>query len=821
MGVAEAIIGGLAAVLLMGAIIGYASLRLSLRRRLPQTSGRLTVEGISAPVTIARDLDGVPHVDATSMADAAFAMGVLHAQDRLWQMELTRRVIAGRLSEFAGPDALTADRFLRRVGLMRVAETEATTLGGDGARVLDAYAAGVNSVASRPHHPLPIEFTLTRLGFEPWRPADSLAAAKLLNLGLALNWDIEAQRLRLLLAIGPERAARLDLVYQECNPTILAVTAAATENTAGVDGLVDAYREVARWLPNAGGGSNSWVVDGSQTTSGRPLLCNDPHLPPGVPSIWYTAHVCAGGDFESIGVTVAGLPFPILGHNRDIAWGYTNSFADVQDLVIEEFDDAAGRRHRTAHGFADTEVRREIIRVRGRDDEVEEVLTTGHGPVVERIDDAQRGVFRGLALQWTAYQPGDTMGAMLAIQRARTFAEFSAAHHLLDGPSQNAIYADREGHIGYVMSGRVPVRRTPPTGLPVPGWTGDADWVGCLALDEMPHAYDPPEHRIVTANNRVVGPGYPHHISHDYMNGYRALRITELLEGGGLDRARMRAIQLDTVCPPARQVIALLGGLEPIAGATAEKLRKRLLGWDASMRAETEEPLLYEAFVRRLCEQALRPLCGDAWTILGGPGVDHPIFDYPGNIIGRLLPDLLHRWKIGDTRLFEGSQATWPGVATAALAGAAAEIAAIPRHRRRWGEAHRLRLSHPLARAVPALGTILNLGSFPLGGNSDTVLATGYDPNHPYRTVLWTPSWRTVMDPGDWSAATGIHLGGASGQPGSRHHHDLLADWRANRQRPLRWDREAVEIATRATLVLSPRATPVVESTEVEATQAT
>ena len=290
------------------------------------------------------------------------------------------------------------------------------------------------------------------------------------------------------------------------------------------------------------------------------------------------------------------------------------------------------------------------------------------------------------------------------------------------------------------------------------------------------------------------------------MNGYRALRIRELLEPGGLDAAAMRAIQLDVECPPARRVRGLLADLELCEGAV-EVARTRLVGWDARMTADTEEPLLYEAFCRALLEHALRPLCGEHWRILAGRDGEHPVLEYPGNILGRLLPSLLERWGEHDESLFEGTT-TWAEVARRSLAGAAAEVAERPAAERTWGEAHRLRLVHPLARAVRALGPLLNLGSFPMGGNGDTVMATSHHPDHPYATALWAPSWRQVLDPSDWDASTGVHLGGQSALVSSPHRCDQITDWLHNRQHRLCWSPAAVEAVTRDTLVLAPEGAP-------------
>jgi penicillin amidase len=772
-----------------------------LRRPLPRTRGRLVVDGLRGDVTVVRDRRGVAHVAATSMEDAAFAMGLVHAQERLWQLDLSRRVACGRISEIAGPEGLVADRFLRRVGLRRIASQEAELLDGEALTMLEAYAAGVNTVIDG-RRALPIEFSLLRLRPAPWRPVDSIACAKLLALGLSTNWDAELQRIRLLTAVGPETAARLHLVYPESNPTILADTVRNAGPRAGAE-LAELYDEVARWLPSSVGASNAWALAPTRTTTRRPMLCNDPHLEPSVPSIWFAAHVRAGDDFESTGVTFAGQPFPLIGHNRRVAWGFTNSFVDAQDLVVEEFDSAGATRYRTEDGWRDARVLREVIRVKDASDEVEEVVITRHGPVVERCDDPSSGRWLGLALQWTAHTPACASEAVLALQRASDWESFRGAFATLDAPSQNVVYADVEGHIGYFCCGRVPFRRQPPTGLPVSGWDADRTWERFLTVDEVPQVLDPPGGAVITANNRIVGDDFPHHVSFDYMAGYRARRIAELLDGDDLDAQRMREVQLDVVSLPAKEVSRLLADVSCDDHA-AEAMRVRLVAWDGRMDPALVEPTVFEAFMLRLAEHALRPLCGDAWEIAAGVSLTHPLFEYPGNLIGRSTPMLVESWAAGDDSLLEGL-ATWPEVAERALEDAVADL-----HRRarresgwRWGRAHRLPLTHPLA-VRRALAPLLNAPSLTVGGSVDTVMATAARPGRDFTTRVMAPSWRQVLDVGAWeTGCTGVLYPGQSGHRASRHHHDLSKDWLRNRQFVLAWGDGA--FARRRRLTLAPR----------------
>ncbi|HEY4870105.1 MAG TPA: penicillin acylase family protein [Candidatus Dormibacteraeota bacterium] len=799
------ILAGIAAAAL---VVCCAAALLFARRRLlspslPRTKGTLAAPGIGAPVTIARDAIGVPHIDAESMEDAVYALGVAHAQDRLWQLEMTRRVAQGRVSEIVGADGLGIDRFVRRLGLPRVAAAEERQAGAEICRMLEAYAAGINSIIAS-GRPLPLEFRLLKTEPEPWRPVHSILAGKLLALGLSLNWDTELQRLELLRAIGPENAAKLDIVYPDANPTILSDTANAAGPGVTREKLAAMFAEAARWIPSAGGASNSWVVSADRSATGRPILCNDPHLAPSLPSIWYAAHVRAGDDFESTGVTMPGIPLVVIGHNRRVAWGFTNSFADCQDLVIEEFNGPSAERYRTERGFERTRLVREIIRVKGASDEVEEVVITRHGPIVERIEDPGRNVWRGLALQWTALTPGGAMESLLRLQRASDWDSFREAFATLDAPSQNAVYADVDGHIGYVLCGRVPVRRRPPSGLPVPGWSGDALWARFLSVQEMPSILDPLDGVIVTANNRIVGESFPHYIGSDYMNGYRALRLKELLDGDTLQLTDMARIQMDVVSPPARQVVRLLQNMTCTSPA-AERVRARLAVWDAAMVRDRVEPTLYEAFVARFAEHALRPLCGDAWRIVAGVDLTHPVFEYPGNLTGRLTPSLLDRWEHEDAAILAGVT-TWPEVVSRALEDAWADLRRRygRRTRRwRWGRVHALPLVHVVGRRRP-LGLIFNAGRLRVGGSMDTVMATSFMPGDPFATRLFAPSWRQVMDVGEWDACTGVHYPGQSGQPGSRHYRDLRKRWSRNRQFPLAWSAESVRRLARSRLTLRP-----------------
>jgi penicillin amidase len=370
-----------------------------------------------------------------------------------------------------------------------------------------------------------------------------------------------------------------------------------------------------------------------------------------------------------------------------------------------------------------------------------------------------------------------------------------------------------DGHIGYLLSGHIPVRRRPPSGLPVPGWTGDALWKGVLGIDEVPQVLDPAEHFVITANNRVVGPEFPHHIGADYMNGYRALRLHELLAGRtGLNMSDMAKTQLDITCPPAREVASLLREVQCEA-PLAEEARANLARWDGVLDPESAEACVYEAFMRRLTQHALEPLCGEHWRLAAGE-LAHPVFGVAGNLVGAVTPHLLRRWREGDTSWFPAGM-TWQDVARRAMEDAVADLRrTVGRPSKwRWGRLHRLPIDHVLGRRRP-LNLLFNAGSIEVGGDTDTVLQTAYVVNEPYRTRGWAPSWRQIIDVGNWDACTGIHFPGQSGHPGSRHYRDMIGDWTRNTQQPLAWSPEAVAASTRSTLLLTP--VPVARSVPAE-----
>ena len=771
---------GLTAIVLL--LAGAGTGTFIIRRAFPQIAGRLVIHGLLAPVEIIRDRWGVPHLYARNTHDLFFAQGYVHAQDRLWQMDFNRRVPSGRLSELFGEATLASDRFLRVVGMRRAAEAEAAHLDAESTGVLAAYAAGVNAYVAGSGSRLPLEFMLLRYRPEPWVPADSLAFGKLLSWTLAGNWRDQLLRAQIIARFGAGGLRTLLPAYPPGAPVIVPAETSLQHIRS------DALLRLLDMAPVAQGvGSNNWVVSGARTASGHPMLANDPHLEAQMPSIWYEMHL-VGGPYDVAGATLPGVPGVIIGHNDRIAWGITNAGPDVQDLYIERFDPANPGRYVFRGRWQPASTVREVIRVRGRRHPVvETVRLTRHGPV---LNDVVNGLNTFLALRWDALRPGTVSTAVLRLDRAGTWQEFRGALRLWTGPAQNFVYADREGNIGYQLPGRIPIRAAGDAMVPVPGWTGENEWVGEIPFDRLPRVLNPARGYIVTANNRVVPEGYPYLISQESDPGYRATRIESQL--ASIPRATiadMERIQMDVASIPALQTVRALDDLrlsrEPAAGALAN-----LRAWDGILRADSRPAAIYEAF-----RMALVPLVFE--NALGADlykrYVERPEAWEPALI--RLLRDRSSPWW-GP----EGRQAL---VARALKQADALLVRRLGPDRAAWswGRLHAMQFVHPLGR-LPWLAWLFNANAPPSGGDLFTINNGGFAIDTFAQTIV--ASYRQVIDLGDWDRSVAIHTTGQSGLVTNRHYRDFVPLWATGGYHPLLFSRARVQRNADATLTLLP-----------------
>ena len=826
------------AIALVAAIVALGGY-LYLRRSLPQMNGTTKVNGLSAPVDIIRDADAIPHIFAANKADGLFGLGYAHAQDRLWQMELQRRIGHGRLSEVLGSAALPQDRFLRTVGFGRAAKTAWASTPDWAKQQIDAYVAGVNAFLSTHHgSALPPEFTLLRFEPEPWSGVDVIVWVKMMAWDLSANYSFELLRHDLVNAVGPERMAQLMPPYaanglsivpdepgesggsggpggsggtsrlraQSGGPTyptdLTYSSALARSLSEGDPGVRDLLLGSAR----EGVGSNNWVVDGTMTATGKPMLANDPHLSARLPSTWYLAHVTAG-DFEMIGATLPGTPAVALGRNRFIAWGATNVAADVEDLYREKLD--ASGTHAEFRGVQEPiTVIPETIVVKGRAPVRVEVRVTRHGPLVSDAINANNAEstapkpasLEPLAFRWTALDADDlSVVAFLKLNEARDWTQFTGALRDFVSPSQNFVYGDVEGHIGYYAPGRIPMRASGDGSRPADGWTGDAEWTGWIPFEELPHTYDPPEHFIVTANHRPAGPGYPHLLGLEWPEPYRAQRVTDLIRAAGrkLTTDDFARIQADTVSLHATALLPVLLAHAHPDGGPQQQAVTLLQQWNKDATADSGAAAIFSAWFQHLAPTLVGD---DLGPVLSGRYAER--FSFVTRFVIETVTRSDSPWC--DDRTTDVRE-TCDDAVTGALRNAVADLTGrlgSDMSRWRWDALHRAVFPHQGLDAVRMLRPILSR-SVPNGGDWSTVNVAPVAADRPYQQTL-VPGYREIIDLSPANDSRFLDAVGQSGHFLSSRYDDALADWRAVRHRKMRVERAAIEQGALGSLRLVP-----------------
>ena len=841
----------LALVLLL--VLATATATVLVRRPLPQTSGVVEVAGLDGEVEVLRDEHGIAQIYADTMGDLARGQGYVHAQDRFFEMDVRRHATAGRLAELFGEEAVESDAYVRTMGWRRVAEKEVALLTPDTRAFLEAYADGVNAyLDDRGTSTISVEYTVLGLGgldYQPedWTPVDSLAWLKAMAWDLRGNMGDEIDRVLSADAVGADRAAQLFPAYPYDEVTPIVTQGAVVDQVYEQDAergqtrlplrpgfeadqhdalrdLRDGLERMPAWLGRGEGiGSNSWVVSGELTESGDPLLANDPHLGTSLPGVWtqmglHCRDVGPQCPLDVSGFTFSGVPGVIIGHNADVAWGFTNLGPDVADLFVER---VSGEDVLRDGELRPLRIREEVIRVQGGEDVRITVRTGSHGPLVSDVAEqiaevadvasgrlgtiVPEGDEAAVALQWTALQPGTTADAILALNLATDWDSFRAAAADFEAPAQNLVYADTEGHIGYQAPGRIPIRKSGNDGkVPSAGWLPENDWTGStVPYDALPSVLDPDEGFVVTANQAVVGPGYPYFLTDDWDRGARSERIRDLLtqrfEAGPVDADDMLEVQLDTRNPMAPVLVPYLLDV-PLDRGYADDGQELLGDWDFSQPAEGEHSAA-AAYYNVVWANLLRLVFDD---------------ERPAD----LAADGGQRWMAVVTDLLdEPDDPWWDDVVTEevesrddTLARAMLEARdELVRRQARdaeswtWGHLHRLDLrSATLGESgIGPVEALLNRDDWGVGGGSAIVDATSWDAAEGY-AVTAAPSMRLVTSPGDWDASRWINLTGVSGHPASEHYTDQTDLWADGETLPWRFGDEAVEDATEDRLVLQP-----------------
>jgi penicillin G amidase len=836
-----------AGLLAFALIAGTVTAGWLVQRSLPQTSGTITGLGLDAPVDVLRDARGVPTVVAETSHDLFYAQGFVHAQDRFWEMDVRRHITAGRLSEMFGDSQVETDAFVRTMGWRRVAEQELGLLNPETRSALQAYADGVNAyLADRSPTQVSLEYAAlaaTAPGYEiePWSPVDSISWLKAMAWDLRANLEEETGRAQL----APIVRTRISQLYPpypydrhapivrtgavvdgQWTPRAEIVRRASSEVSSSlrpaVDQLLQDVRTQVRgldeWLGpyGPGVGSNSFAVTGERSASGGALLANDPHLAPSLPGIWYQMNlqcrtVDAACPYTVGGFTFSGMPGVIIGHNDRIAWAFTNNGADVTDLAYEAVNDD---RYVRGNRLVPLEQRVDTIEVAGGDPVEVTVRESEWGPFLSDVSEPHERVVErafspadlpgeanevALALRWTALTPGRTADAVLALNRAGTFEEFRAAAVWFEVPSQNMLYADVDGHIGYQMPGKIPVRRGGDGSTPAAAWSQTYGWDGYVPFGQLPWVFDPPEQYIVAANQAVVDDSYPEVLTRDWGYGYRSQRLVDLIEAADPLTVESAAdLMMDDHNGFAPLLIEKLGEVDvALLDERAQQGRQLLLDWDFRQGVDSAAAAYFNAVWRHLLA-----------------GIFHD------ELTGDLRPDGGDRWFEVMRLLFDDRLAIWwDDVRTEELElrgevmAEAMNVAAEELDGRlgpdvdqwRWGDLHELELTHQTlgVSGVPPLEALFSRGPVPVAGGEGIVNATGWRPYDGYG-VTWVPSMRMVVDLTDLDAAQWVNLTGQSGHVFDPHYTDQTEAWASGDLYPWPFSADAVRRAAEDDLQLLP-----------------
>ncbi len=827
------------AVVLVLALGGLASLAIAtVRTSFPDTSGRLMVSGLKGQVEVLRDSYGVPHIYADNPEDLFEAQGYVHAQDRFFEMDFRRHLAAGRLSELFGISQLETDAYIRTLGWRRVAEQELSLLAPSTRRYLDAYAAGVNAyLAGRSATDLSLEYSLLRLQglrYSPaaWTAVDSVAWLKVMAWDLSSNLAQEADRAIITGKIGAGRAENLfptypleddfapivrrgDVVGQAFDPTARRSSARPLAGGLSNDQLrrarkaLESAAKINEVIPHvlgsssveSGIGSNSWAVAGSLTESGEAILSNDPHLATSIPSAFaqvglHCRTVSEACPFDVSGFSMAAMPGVVIGKNNKIAWGLTTSYVDSQDLYLE---DVRGDTVRQGDRYVPLQVITEEIHVRGEDQpRTIRIRSSRHGPLLSDIDQRLQQVSASrsdpnpahyaVSLSWTALQPGRSMDALMAIDRAQNFGEFREAAALLSAPSQNLIYADTDGNIGYQLSGTVPHRRTGNGTQPSPGWDTDHDWRGTIPFAKLPYVYNPPSGFLVAANQQVIGAQYPYPLGSTFSYGWRSQEIIDRLRDAPpltLDSAE--TIFYDDTIRFAAELAPVLLKIK-VPDPWVVEGQRTLVGWDYSATKDSAAAAYFNVvchnifkltFRDELPEEDLWPTGGDRWYA----------------VLTILINEAENPWW-DDVRTPDKIE-TRDEILLAAMTNARKEITSLMARdtdQWQWGKVHRVELQNPTLgkSGIKPIERLFNRGGYPIDGGPAVVNAMAYDDQKGYG-VTSGPAMRMLIDLGDLDASRWVNQSGVSGHAFHRHYDDQTELWANQRLWPFVSSRGAVE----------------------------
>lgn len=796
-------------------IVAVIALLMVTRRPFPQTSGTLNVPGLQEEVHVYRDEMGIPHIYANNLEDLFFAQGYVHAQDRFWQMEWWRHIGQGRLSEIAGESTLDNDKFIRTMGWNRMAENTLAYYRDEQPeyyKALEAYADGVNTyVGDKEPGEISVNYTILQAvnepwEIEPWTPLNTVSWGVVMSFDLANDINRELGYAEMIEQFGEEMTAELRPPYPYDTRPVIAATdqlvSQFSQNNVpdGWDTAVDWQNVNTNLIGQApevlGGeffvGSNNWVISGQHTATGMPLLANDPHLGIQLPAIWYEVGLHAP-DYDVVGFSFAGVPGVIIGHNDNIAWGVTNTAADVQDLYIERIE---GDQYEFMGAMHDLEIIEEVIKVNGGEDVVLPVRITRHGPI---ISDVLEDTDEVLSVRWAAQEPSRVLQSVFLLNQAANYDDYREALRFWDIPSQNVIYADKEGNIAYQMPGLTPIRKNGLGIYPSPGWTGEYEWEGWIPYEELPALLNPDPGYIVTANHAIVDLDYPHYITRDWADGDRGGRIVEMIDniiasGRKITAEDIAKIQFDSHSMLAETYVPLLANLQT-EDQRVQSAINILRSWDGQERRSSNEGVIFEIFILELYNSLFADEVGD---------------ENIGNVRNNILLHLVaadptsHWWDNVNTPETETQDEILLEALTNALLWLDDNVPGSI-NSWRWGDLHTATfVSDPVGQSgIADVEALVNRGPFPADGGRSLVNANSWSASNPAE-VTGHPSMRMIVDMSDFDASQSVLPTGQSGHPGHPHYDDGIPLWLNGEYHPMWWSETAVTNNAADHLILQP-----------------
>ncbi|HTY36073.1 MAG TPA: penicillin acylase family protein [Bacteroidota bacterium] len=774
-----------------------------LTRSYPETSGTTDAAGVQADVRIYRDNFGVPHIYGNSDYDTYFAVGYVHAQDRLWQMELMRRAGEGRLSEILGEPALKIDRMFRTLGLSKQANNLASRLDETTRSWLQAYADGVSAYIASHKGKYPVEFDILNCEPDPWTISHSILISRLMGWELNYSRWVDIVLGQLVEKLGAAKASEIFPSWPEGAPLIVLKEMEGSHAAEMANEFFEADRAFRHLLGSGAmeSGSNAWVVSGAKSTTGKPILANDPHLMFSAPGRWYELHVSAPG-LNVEGASIPGVPFVVIGRNQSIAWGVTNAMLDDEDFYVEDVDSVQHpSRYKVNGTWRPVEQQVDTILIKNEPPVLLTTYRTHRGPIINRMEAAAQFSHQLLSMRWVGQDESDEARAFAMINRAHNWKEFLDGLRHFGVPAQNFVYADVDGNIGYHTGGRVPIRKTKSVTLPFPGWTDEYDWKGYVPFEQMPQSFNPPSGFIATANNKIISDSYPYYLSNLWEPDWRITRITSILRDQQFFSVEdMQRLQQDVFSPQAQELVPIILRAydgNPPQDADVQTTLAYFRNWNFEMRANDVSTTLFQAFLVKMIHNTFEDEMGPQLL-----GVYDTLATIPLAAITKLMKKGTSPW-FDDVRTPQIE--TMNDIIRRSVQDGVADLRTrlgMEIKEMRWGNVHQVVFPHIFG-AHEVLGRIFNVGPFPTGGSHSTVNKGDFRLSAPYEDFVG-PSTRQVFDLSNANNTRSVTPPGQSGQVFQRHYDDQIPLWLNGGYRTQLMEQAVIEHAGYECLILRP-----------------